>query len=202
MGPPSPDAVRKQPHRAPRGRFRGVCRMGGDNLGENSYRLIWICSQAIDSRHSRAAGTFSFVKIGSAAPMVASTTPLGGRQDGPTVRRLGVTGLLCAPGKTPFDVPPRTTNIWDMSPAAVLAVGGPSMRDRRRTTHAAHPSRPRGRRASQATRPQAVARHSATSTGWVQDEKSPPNRALPAPPPPKSVILHASTLRALFLRKS
>ena len=60
---------------------------------------------------------------------------------------------------------PRTTNIWDMSPAAVLAVGGPSMRDRRRTTHAAQPSRPRGRRASQATRPQAVARHSAPSTG-------------------------------------
>ena len=177
--------------------------MGGDNLGENSYRLIWICSQAIDSRHSRAAGTFSFVKIGSAAPMVASTTPLGGRQDGPTVRRLGVTGLLCAPGKTPFDVPPRTTNIWDMSPAAVLAVGGPSMRDRRRTTHAAHPSRPRGRRASQATRPQAVARHSAPSTGWVQDRDiTTQPRAPRASTPPKSVISHASTLRALFLRKS
>lgn len=114
--------------------------------------------------------------------------------------RAGVPSRCARPsGAVAPCAPDRPDNIWDMSPAAVLAVGGPSMRDRRRTTHAAHPSPPRGRRASQATRPQAVARHSAPSTGWVQDRDiTTQPRAPRASTPPKSVISHASTLRALF----
>lgn len=100
---------------------------------------------------------------------VASTTPCFGPAGStwPLREALGVTvSALCAPARrrsmcSPHDrarahvpsrrarssgavapcAPDHPDNIRDMSPAAVRAVDDPPKRDRRRTTHATHPSR-------------------------------------------------------------